>query len=528
MSKQTLPPIRTVAVIGAGISGVCSAAHLLKQGLSVTVFERSSTSGGVWHFDPRSAREPAYPNEVASLGDYDRILFNDEDSYSTPPHTPERISSSPSLGQMVIDKDVNGSNSWGELSVTHAPPGPCYVGLKNNVALTAMKTSLAAWPPGLEEFVSQQYLEEYVQLLAETHDVNAITQYNTRVEDVSKIGEKWRVRTTTLPPPTSDPSHTSPKLVKKTVYFDAVVIATGHYHMPRVPDVPGLSEWKAAYPDRIEHSKGYRNAEKFSDKNVLIIGAGVSSCDIAKEINIVGGRVFQSSRGGIYDLPASMLPASATRIPGISSFILPTSSQNKLPTPNQPIPGRILLTNGQELTNIHHIILATGYITSYPFLPTKHSDTKTAHEADDHILVTREGTMVHNLHKDIFYIPDPTLSFIGIPYHISTFSLFDFQAQVVARIYAGRARLPSQTAMRAEYSARVKQKDLGREFHSLRASGAEIEYVRDLVDWMNEDLSDGGEAMVGHTEEWHVAHRKQREMLAERLGADFGQGRLQK
>jgi cation diffusion facilitator CzcD-associated flavoprotein CzcO len=40
--------IRTVAVVGAGISGVVAACHLLRYGLEVTVFERSSGPGGVW------------------------------------------------------------------------------------------------------------------------------------------------------------------------------------------------------------------------------------------------------------------------------------------------------------------------------------------------------------------------------------------------------------------------------------------------------------------------------------------------
>jgi phytoene dehydrogenase-like protein len=40
--------IETVAVIGAGISGVVSAAHLVRCGLDVAVFERSSGAGGVW------------------------------------------------------------------------------------------------------------------------------------------------------------------------------------------------------------------------------------------------------------------------------------------------------------------------------------------------------------------------------------------------------------------------------------------------------------------------------------------------
>lgn len=40
--------IRRVAVIGAGISGVVSAGHLLAAGLNVTVFERNEAAGGVW------------------------------------------------------------------------------------------------------------------------------------------------------------------------------------------------------------------------------------------------------------------------------------------------------------------------------------------------------------------------------------------------------------------------------------------------------------------------------------------------
>ena len=43
------PEIERVAVIGAGISGVVSDLHLAAAGLNVTVYERSSTVGGVWY-----------------------------------------------------------------------------------------------------------------------------------------------------------------------------------------------------------------------------------------------------------------------------------------------------------------------------------------------------------------------------------------------------------------------------------------------------------------------------------------------
>lgn len=47
MSEQYLN-VKTVAVVGAGVSGVASAVHLRKAGLDVTVFERNAHIGGVW------------------------------------------------------------------------------------------------------------------------------------------------------------------------------------------------------------------------------------------------------------------------------------------------------------------------------------------------------------------------------------------------------------------------------------------------------------------------------------------------
>ncbi len=40
--------VRRVAVIGAGVSGVTTAAHLKAEGLDVTVFEKAPVAGGVW------------------------------------------------------------------------------------------------------------------------------------------------------------------------------------------------------------------------------------------------------------------------------------------------------------------------------------------------------------------------------------------------------------------------------------------------------------------------------------------------
>jgi hypothetical protein len=282
-----------------------------------------------------------------------------------------------------------------------------------------------------------------------------------------------------------------------------------------------LKEWKETFPDRIQHSKLYRRAASFQDQNVLIIGAGVSSTDMARELGGVAKTVYQSSRGGPYDLSSHLLPDNAARVAGIQSFERPTSSES-LSTPQTAIPGTVVLTDGTRLCNIHRVILATGYHSSLPFLRSFHNDNVSSAEANDRVLIT-DGLQTHNLHKDIFYIPDPTLAFIGIPFHTATFSFFEFQAVALAEALTGRVSLPSEEVMRAEYRERLQRKGAGRPFHSMRGQGQEIGYVKELVEWVNGELQGNGEAegqtlMRGHSKKWFESYA--RRLL--RLEALFG------
>ena len=43
-------------------------------------------------------------------------------------------------------------------------------------------------------------------------------------------------------------------------------MASGHYHTPLIPDIPGLAEAKSQWPVEITHSKSFRNAEGFEGK----------------------------------------------------------------------------------------------------------------------------------------------------------------------------------------------------------------------------------------------------------------------
>ena len=180
------------------------------------------------------------------------------------------------------------------------------------------------------------------------------------------------------------------------------------------------------------------------------------------------------------------------RIGEVASFEVPTNGQNK--------PGIITLKDGQILKNIDRVILCTGYHFSHPFLLDLHEDYTLPQDASETVLVT-DGNQIHNLHKDIFYIPDPTLTFVGVPFYTATFTLFEYQAIVVAAVLSGRAWLPREEEMMDEYKKRVQAKGFGRAFHSLRDQ--QVDYVTELLAWINGQAEvTGAEKVEGYSEQW--------------------------
>jgi hypothetical protein len=243
----------------------------------------------------------------------------------------------------------------------------------------------------------------------------------------------------------------------------------------------------------------------------LLVGAGVSSTDIANDIGPFAKKIYQVARGGPYDIPAQYLPSNAERVPEIASFADVGGIEQGRELQDdvlKPIPSSITVKDGRILKDIHTVIVCTGYLISYPFLRHLHSDTTTIEEADEKVLIT-DGTMLHNLHKDIFYIPDPSLAFVGTAYSVTSFALFEYQAIATAAVFCGRVRLPSQRQMRNEYKLRVLKNGLGRRFHTLKDE--EVPYVTELVTWLNKGRL--VKPIEGYSEQWLVKYKERREWL---------------
>ena len=229
--------------------------------------------------------------------------------------------------------------------------------------------------------------------------------------------------------------------------------------------------------------------------------------DIAREIGPIAQNIYQSTRNGAFDAPATLLSEKATRISQVLEFEISNSEDSS--TSHLPLAAH--LKSGETVRDFDSIVLCTGYQMVLPFFPQYTNDSLPVTEADDSVLVT-DGTQVHNLHRDIFYIPDPTLAFVGIPFYTATFTLFEFQAITVAAVFSGIAQLPSREQLRTEYVNRVKAKGYGRSFHSLK--NEEETYVELLMEWVNSSrASHGLPSIEGHTSSWAEARKAQRGRL---------------
>lgn len=261
---------------------------------------------------------------------------------------------------------------------------------------------------------------------------------------------------------------------------------------------------------------------------MLLIGNGTSALDISRDISKDVKQIYQSIRESAHsfderylklrDELSKTVPSNVKQVGGIKAFKRGKDTDN--------IQDAVIeFLDGSEITDIDYIIVCTGYVFNFHFLEDLHNDPYVNNKLqintdDDHVLV-KDGTQVFNLHKDIFYIPNPTLSFVGIPFHIATFSLFEFQSYAVARVYSDSAKLPTENAMRSEWAERLRQKGAGREFHAL-GNELEMAYIRDIVNWVNRDGKVLNKRVVeGHDDEWKQVREKSLPALVEALKVRF-------
>jgi len=209
---------------------------------------------------------------------------------------------------------------------------------------------------------------------------------------------------------------TAHDLVKDRVYteeFDNVIVASGHFSTPNVPEFEGISTFNG----RVMHAHDFRDALEFKGKHVLIVGRSYSAEDIGSQCWKYGA--------------ASVTATYRSKPMG---FKWPERFEERPLL--QKLQGKTAHFKDGSSKEVDAVVLCTGYLHHFPFL------------AEDLRLKTTNRLWPLDLYKGVLWENNPKLSFIGMQDQFYTFNMFDAQAWFVRDQILGRIKLPKRDAMK--------------------------------------------------------------------------------
>ena len=288
---------------------------------------------------------------------------------------------------------------------------------------------IASYPP-------REVLRDYIMGRIERSGLRKQIRFNTAVHHVEYHEDTGRFTVTVR-----ELEHD--RMVSEE--FDYVVVATGHFSTPNVPDFEGLE----GFHGRVLHAHDFRDAREFEGKDLLLVGSSYSAEDIGTQCHKYGARSVTfsyRSRPMGYDWPDAFDERPLlTRVDGNTAHFVDGTSRA-----------------------VDAIVLCTGYRHHFPFLP------------DELTLRTCNRLYPADLYKGVFWVDNPKLVYLGMQDQYFTFNMFDAQAWFARDVILGRTRLPRVEEMRADSQAWVAREEA--------AAGVDEQidfqaaYVRDLVD----------------------------------------------
>ncbi|KAK0496782.1 hypothetical protein EDD18DRAFT_176503 [Armillaria luteobubalina] len=468
-------PIRKVAIIGAGPGGLISYREFTQAGFEVRLFERDDLPGGNWHYSEEVPPDAPVPNADPAVGDFVPSL---PPKGAILPYTEEYVDEDVTV---LLDRRRN-----------HREPKPVWASLKSNAPSVHQQIRETPWPAGTPWSLPHQTLQRYLRAFASWHGINTNddspnVSYATRVEQVEKrFRDNQHVGwTLTLKKFVQTGDRTS-QATWWTEDFDAVVVATGRYNAPNIPNIEGLAAWAAQFPGSVQHSRQYRRPEPFLNKTVLVVGAGTSGGEVARDLNFHAQKVYLSTRPDKSTVPHFPREAQLGRVPENTTFI---GEIRRFQPTSDISAGEVELINGTVITGIDHIIFSTGFKYSFPFLGQYHNSSlgpnDRAQPGTPQPIVT-DGTHLRSLHLDVFYIEEPTIGFININVGMQSFSYAEFTSLALAKVWSNKAKIPSTPTLWRLHEERTREQGgYGRHFQFLGAK-RNREKIRFFVAWLND------------------------------------------
>ena len=245
-----------------------------------------------------------------------------------------------------------------------------------------------------------------------------------------------------------------------TEEFDNVIVATGHFSTPNVPEFPGFETFNG----RVLHAHDFRDAMEFKDKDILIIGTSYSAEDVGSQCWKYGCKSVTVSHRTApmgYDWPDNW-----QEVPLL-----------------QKVECNIATFKDGSTKDVDAIILCTGYLHHFPFMP------------DELRLQTGNILYPDNLFMGIAWQPNPKLFYLGMQDQWYTFNMFDAQAWYARDVIMSRIELPSLDEMKADTAKRMAaEAAIPDDYGAIEYQGAYTGDLIALTDYPSFDIAGANEA----------------------------------
>ena len=287
---------------------------------------------------------------------------------------------------------------------------------------------IASYPP-------RAVLFDYIEGRVKKAGVRDWIRFNNVVRDVSYDDASGKFTVT---------ARDSEKDAETVEEYDHVIVASGHFSVPNVPEYPGFD----GFNGRILHAHDFRDAREFEGKNILIMGSSYSAEDIGSQCWKYGAKSIVSCyRSGPmgYDWPDNW-----DEVPALDR-----------------VEGRTAHFSDGTSRDVDAIILCTGYKHHFNFLP------------DDLRLKTANRLATTDLYKGVVWVHNPKLFYLGMQDQWFTFNMFDAQAWWVRDAIMGKLDIPDRAAMDADWQKRQADEDaLEDDYACIKYQG---DYVAELI-----------------------------------------------
>ncbi|HCP54773.1 MAG: potassium transporter [Pseudomonadaceae bacterium] len=297
---------------------------------------------------------------------------------------------------------------------------------------------ISSYPP-------REVLWDYIQGRVKKAGVRDYIRFNTAVKNVS-FDETSKQFTVT--------AHDYALDENICQQFDFVVVASGHFSTPNVPDFAGFERFEG----RILHAHDFREATEFKDKDLLIIGSSYSAEDIGSQCYKYGARSITSSyrtQPMGYKWPKGWEERpQLSKVEGDMAYFIDGSSKR-----------------------VDAIILCTGYQHHFPFLeePLR--------------LKTDNRLWPLSLYQGVVWTDNPQLIYLGMQDQWYSFNMFDAQAWFARDYMLGRIALPSKAAMEADNASwRAREESLETAEQMYQFQGSYIKHLIDQTDYPSFDI----------------------------------------